>query len=481
MKRDLLASLLVCAALAQTTFLNAQQAWTTHTLRAGIVGAWSRSADFDADGDPDILVQSGDTIFWYENLRPGWAEHLVDATFRNSEYALVQLADMDADGDMDVLKAPYTTTGTDSLTWDENRNKGADWVKHNIAPVVGIATELPNCVGDLDADGDMDIAVAEYDFVNNPAQSNLYWLENQGIAGQWTKHVLLPGNHWYCNLADMDGDGDLDVVFSDGSLFWLENQLPATTWPPHGIASGDLFSNHYYGLAADFTGDGLPDIASAPAPSNSGGVTLYALPNGDEATIHPQTDMVVGAVGDLDADGDLDIFYGGVGNSLRKMGWAENQNNGTAWVRHDFVAASTLQRIPTGLADIDGDGDQDLVSLTFNLATNLGSVFWAENPQISTGTAEAGLPSENLSVSPNPVGDWLWLDLPEGLSAFESQTTLTATVSDAAGRTVFSKEISGNTLNVSGLPPGVYFLSVSVSTAKTGDGGWAGFAKFSKN
>ncbi|MBI5915098.1 MAG: VCBS repeat-containing protein, partial [Bacteroidetes bacterium] len=48
------------------------QNWAIETLRSDILGAWSRSADFDSDGDPDILLQSGDTIYWYENLRPGW-------------------------------------------------------------------------------------------------------------------------------------------------------------------------------------------------------------------------------------------------------------------------------------------------------------------------------------------------------------------------------------------------------------------------
>lgn len=472
MKKSLLASLLACAFFVQNAPVFSQN-WKTHTLRTNILGAWSRTADFDSDGNPDILIQSGDTIFWYENLRPGWAEHLVDATFFHSEYAIVQLADMDADGDMDVLKAPYTNTGTDSLSWDENQNSGSVWQKHNIAPVFGIATELPNCVGDMDGDGDMDIAVAEYDFVNSPSKANLYWLENQGVVGQWTKHVLLPGNHWYCNLADMDADGDLDVVASYGGLVWLENQLPATTWTLHDIASGDLFSNHFYGLAADFTGDGLPDIVAAPAPSNSG-VALYASPNHAETTIHPQTDMIFGAVSDFDSDGDLDIFYGGIGNSLRKMGWAENQNNGTAWARHDIAPSSTLQRSPTGLADIDGDGDQDLVSLTFNLTTNSGSVFWAENPQISTGAAEVVLLPGNLSVLPNPADDWLRFDLPAELSTFEKLTILNISVFDAAGRTVFSKEISNNYLNVSDLLPGTYLL-------KIGNGDWAGFAKFSKN
>ena len=106
--------------------------WPSETLRSNLVGAWTRSADFDQDGDPDFLLQAGDSVFWYENLRPGWAGHLIDATFINSIYGYVDVVDLDKDGDMDVLKVSGSGGGMDELSWNENVAKGSSWVKHHI-------------------------------------------------------------------------------------------------------------------------------------------------------------------------------------------------------------------------------------------------------------------------------------------------------------------------------------------------------------
>ncbi len=46
------------------TLLQAQpENWPSETLRSNLVGAWTRSADFDQDGDPDFLLQAGDSVF----------------------------------------------------------------------------------------------------------------------------------------------------------------------------------------------------------------------------------------------------------------------------------------------------------------------------------------------------------------------------------------------------------------------------------
>lgn len=396
--------ILLCGFWAQATFSNAQN-WKTHTPRSNIVGGWARTADFNLDGKPDILIQSGDTIFWYENLRPGWVGHVVDTTFYYSAFALVQVADMDNDGDMDVLKAPTSNSGIDSLSWNENQQNGALWVKHNIVHITGKATDLPNNVGDLDGDGDMDIAFGEYEFANNQPTGSLYWLENKGVAGRWEKHFVRSGNYSYCSLGDMDRDGDLDIMSAGGSLIWIENKLPNSTWEYHDIASGTFFNHHFYGLSADFSNDGIPDLLSTPTAAPANAAAVYTSPDWQRIPISIIPGLFYGALGDVDEDGDLDVFYGGVGNLFRKMGWTENQNDGTTWVQHDIATGSTLQRLPTGLADIDGDGDKDLLAISFNLNTEKGAVFWAENPRISVGTLEAARLPQTLRIVTTPTAD----------------------------------------------------------------------------
>lgn len=81
---------------------------------------------------------------------------------------------------MDVLKVSGSGGGMDELTWNENVAKGSSWVKHHIFNPPSIALWLQNAWGDLDGDGDLDIAVAETDFNDTVHIGQLYWLEQTG-------------------------------------------------------------------------------------------------------------------------------------------------------------------------------------------------------------------------------------------------------------------------------------------------------------
>ncbi|GJM30627.1 MAG: hypothetical protein DHS20C17_32620 [Cyclobacteriaceae bacterium] len=401
---------------ATLSFYAQAQMWPIETVADNIIGAWTRAADFDQDGDPDMLVQSGDTIFWYENLRPGWMPHIIDTTFYDSELGYVDVLDVDLDGDMDVLKVSLPGEGGDPLTWNENRSQGSEWIKHDIITTIGIVGWLENSYGDLDGDGDTDLVISEFD-ISNPPEIGLYWLENVDTSGVWIKHPLKPGNNWYSCVADMDGDGDQDVIGSWEGVFWLENQLPDTSWTIHPIVSDGMFS-HFLGTCADMNGDSIPDVISvAPGEGNSE-IVYYSNPDWQVTEIKPfETPLYIGAIGDLDDDGDMDVPYGGVGGFSQALGWVENQSDGTMWIQHDITENTMLQMIPTGIADIDGDGDQDIISLTFG-ETGFGSAIWLANPQIITDVENPGFVSgkPKLDLWPNPSSTEVHIEyeLPEG-------------------------------------------------------------------
>ncbi len=432
----------------------AAQNWEIETLRTNIVGAWIRTGDIDLDGDSDVVIQAGDSIYWHENLRPGWAAHLIDPTFYNSVYAWVDVQDLDGDGDMDVLKAPLLGSPNNPLTWNENISNGASWEQHTIINIPNYLGWMQNSYGDMDGDGDLDIVATEY---NNLNEGSLFWLENVNNAEGFVKHFLKAGDHLYSTVTDLDGDGDLDIVSALTDVFWLENHLPDTVWTQHQVAAPGT-SSHIIGTCGDLNGDGLSDIISNPLFAGNDRVVVYSNPDWPEVTINAAPNVLLGEIGDIDGDGDPDVTYGGLGNSLQALGWAENQNNGAAWVNHDVTPAKIAQMFCSGLADIDGDGDLDMVSLDFNISTGSGDVFWAANPLFASKTSETIRTNFELFISPNPTSDVVILQVESTPGAF-----FQVEIFDLNGRLVKAFEVPGGaaaSVSVVDLKSGAYVVKV---------------------
>lgn len=430
------------------------QNWVINTLRTDIVGAWGRIGDFDRDNDPDILVQSGDSVLWYENHRSEWKPHVIDATFYNSVYSYLDVIDMDNDGDLDVFKAPEKGNGTDVLTWDENQNKGMVWKKHTIVTIAQTLGWMQGAAGDVDKDGDIDFVVPEYN-TGSLVKGSLYWLENLG-NDQWKKNSLRTNmSHFYATLADMDADGDLDIVNSNGAVSWLENQLPNTSWTVHSVANITT-GVHILGFCGDLNNDKKPDIVSGTAQPTTG-LGYYANANWSKTTILENFNGFFSPLSDIDGDGDFDMAYGGNGvTQAFPLGWVENNNNGTSWVRHDITLPHMLHIVPAGIVDIDGDGDRDIVALDFNVATGRGSVFWAANPQIRTRVFDVSKSLENkFRISPNPTKDVIQIDKID-----ETDNVRLVTLTNSQEQTVYSEKGQIQQVNTAYLPVGMYLLYV---------------------
>lgn len=184
--------------------------------------------DIDGDGLLDIAAGTGGKIrgkgmivSWWKNPGDGSAlwqqfdigtsDHFVDR-FR--------IADMNGDGRADIVTCEERYPGPDpdaSLLWYEQPQDPAntDWIKH----VVITEYSLNNLdVADMDQDGDMDIVTCEH----KGPKEKLQLFENDG-KGNFTEHILDEGkeSHLGSELADLDNDGDLDIV----SIAWEDFQF----------------------------------------------------------------------------------------------------------------------------------------------------------------------------------------------------------------------------------------------------------------
>ncbi|MDA0817084.1 MAG: FG-GAP-like repeat-containing protein [Planctomycetota bacterium] len=185
--------------------------------------------DVDCDGRLDLVAlfaQEHELVRIYRNGETGWSQRhdVYRAPHPAWGHASMQLADIDGDGDADILLAngdAYDNAvlkPSHGLRWLENRGDFS-FAVHDLA-------EMPGCyaaaAADLDGDGDIDLvasALAEPQIgsVDVARLPSLIWLE-QTEAGGFRRHVLEVGDlrHPVLALHDHDANGLPDIVVGNG-------------------------------------------------------------------------------------------------------------------------------------------------------------------------------------------------------------------------------------------------------------------------
>jgi len=285
--------------------------------------------DVDRDGDLDILGYLAEPYryCWFENPGPPstgpWALHIIGAIrkggVRKGWPEGKCIVDLDGDGKDELITLEKDCTGTQCAEIPSKPKFSANWKFTQISSVGGHGL----AIGDLNEDGRPDI-VADYT-----------WLE-QRAGGGWARHDIpqRPGGHRATEttsplIADMDGDGDKDLFLPRAhnyGAYWLESSGGSNpTFKLHEVLH-DQLPSQFYGVA----------------------------------------------YGDIDGDGDMDVFGGQCHYSHRDPGesdppdvfWIESVPSGVSgkvtWVKHQLSTQLKMGRCPS-IADLDGDGNMDLV------------------------------------------------------------------------------------------------------------------------
>lgn len=321
------------------------------------------AVDIDGDGLLDVLAGA----HWEDKI--AWCRNLGNATFGPQQlttipsggvYALAA-ADIDGDGDGDVVLS--AGAGVELLV---NLGGGAFLAPTPLSPQVFSASKLS--LADLDQDGDLDVVAVgslagpQWQVVCYENLGGLVFAPpqdlSQGLATQWGLNGL--------DASDLDGDGDLDVLFCGfEQVAWIEN-LGGWSFGAVQTLASDFTSFKGVG-AADLDGDGDVDVfsISSDTPYQTG--WHERLGNGSFA---PRQLIVDGAIGgprdmdiaDADGDGDLDVFVIGSG-AWNQVSWIENM--GGTFALHPLEIGNS-QQISGGVAittaDIDGDGAVDVLT-----------------------------------------------------------------------------------------------------------------------
>jgi hypothetical protein len=278
--------------------------WRPHQIAEGqLFSTDIEVCDVDRNGSLDVVSVHGTGIYWYEN--PGWTAH----TIARDTIHDVEIADFDGDGDCDAAargQTEFNASGHRVLLFEQVTPD--EWRRI----VVPIAEGEGLKAADIDGDGDLDIVI------------NQSWLENTGGA-DWPRHTFTTS--WthadaVVDVGDIDGDGDLDIVHTPSELAgetyrvsWFEApEDPRTPWQEHVIADGVEAVLHSLNVG-DLDGDGLPEVVTAE-------MTQGADP--DEVRVYLNLDRgarwdsrVIGGGGshsmrlvDFDGDGDIDLYGG---------------------------------------------------------------------------------------------------------------------------------------------------------------------------
>lgn len=221
--------------------------------------------DIDNDGDIDVIGtgQKEGQVVWYENVGGtgnSWNTNVI-AVHDSSDYYVIELVvtDMDCDGDLDVIGGIGDGASSSELSWWENLDgSGTAWAEHE--DFVDYYCS-PIYTGDIDNDGDVDLLANYY----SPEDDTGVWLENEnGLGTQWTVHNIVEDIECfkYAYVADIDGDGDMDVLSSYRNPYplshfvsWWENvDGSGISWIEHVVYESDEDAFSVY--AADLDDDG---------------------------------------------------------------------------------------------------------------------------------------------------------------------------------------------------------------------------------
>jgi|GEM_PF-1787151 len=336
--------------------------------------------DVDQDGDLDLLVANDDNIVIYDNqgAATGWTAFTVTSTLLNARSPI--LADIDGDGDQDIVTG--SANSTLGLVWYANQTVHSTASFGAQATITtGLDNTQPGALADLDGDGDLD-AVGLNDLSGSQGTA-FYALNTSGDGATWSAAVTVTSGlntGREALAADIDGDGDQDIVtvanFSPDATRWVPNDLDGSgAFLAHQVIA--TTSTARQSVAVDYDRDGDIDLLQG---YNSGNVVFLA--NGGDgaswssiiaASYASNANDV--AVGDVDGDGALDIVLAHNDAGVSGLIWLRSVS--ANWTAVNITTpGSRVGLSAIELADLDGDGDLDIVSETSNgleLFTNPGA------------------------------------------------------------------------------------------------------------
>jgi hypothetical protein len=324
------------------------------------------AGDVDSDGDNDVVALSRlGELAWFEN-RDGLGTFGPKQTIAQIDELTWSLkaGDLDNDGDLDLVRSGRNSSNERYTDWYANISGGDEFQQQRLS------NDLVHAIVDLDHDGDLDVVMDDA------------WLENSDGQGNYVQRPRLIETRGRRLLVDdVDNNGRIDLITSapgnshwseatdDPTVFVLRSRIDVNLFDPDSV---DLF---WYPGDVDLDGD--KDLVAITYDwfYGTSGVTWYELVGSE----YIYRDAIASGVGhdmsllvaDLNGDRRQDVlYYGGDGQTIdlrpgpQPTAWYAYQDNQEAFgdpnpINEIFDSATAL-----ATADIDGDGDLDVIHAT---------------------------------------------------------------------------------------------------------------------
>lgn len=374
------------------------------------------AVDLDGDGDKDVISTSNfdDKVAWYENrlnepTQDFGPERIISNTLNGA--SALDVGDLDGDGDIDIVAAsPLDAT----VVWYRNRLNEASKDFQLMTPITTTASSVETVmIAKLNSDTTPDVVITY--------GSTITWFSNSGTGAFTAKPAITTLATDALAIADLDGDGNRDVVSTTSDSAYLSNYV---VWFKNNGGTSPTFStaklvgqedqSTVWPMDADFVAtadinkDGKMDIVEASRGEDT--IAWYQNSGGSNPTFGLQKDIAYIAAGmsalrvvDIDDDNDPDILTSR--STVDTVAWFENRvpaSNG-------FGAEQVITNLADGVksafaADLDGDGAPDVLS-----ASSLDdTIAWYRNPATNPALADSdgdGL-ADNVEINTygtNPV------------------------------------------------------------------------------
>lgn len=393
-------------------------------------------ADIDLDGKDEIIVAvrdwpDGFIHVYTENgtIYPGWPVRMNDVPATT-----VAVGDITGDDTPEIIAASYN--GLYAYNPDGSILPGFPYLP---GPNRVFSHSTP-VLADLDGDGLREIIFGDHSSSNSDGR--IHVLENDGsVFPNWPKTT-----EWWVysppSVGDLNGDGNLDIVVAD---YFHEIATPVNRIYAWDAQTGNALQGFpvvgVYGvfsqlLMADIDGD---DNVEVMFDSNIGPQGFYYGFNHNGTPMEGWPINVIGSsftinpfIADVNGDQILDISGGGY-----------DKDNGITWL-YLWNAHSYM------------NPDKNyLTILQYNTRHN--GVY---GDYLMVGQSETPAPDNSFSVYPVPASGMLYIHF----NRDDLQGTYSLKISDLSGKALINRTVSPNAprleVNISGLPPGNYILSL---------------------